>query len=188
MPKLNDIWLPEDVDAEQARPLDMTDPIEAHAFRVRLKAVTERLDMIYVKPGAWFTEGDRYLIVYKAEDGHISWFLVQDEDGAKCVPDERHFDRLMRYDQARSNGSLLDKFRQERAMVQAQSRVAHESKREEFRDRLGDAAKHLFDTSIHIGSDHKDKVDGRGPTATQTRRARAKAARTARKANRKQWR
>lgn len=185
-----DLWLPEGVSSEQARPLDFTDSHQAWVFRTQLKELdTNRIDMIRTLAGCEFAEGDRYLIVYRSEDGLVSFFLIQDEDGSFCDPDERHWDRLMRYDQARSNGSLLDKFRKEREMVVAAGKVAHEDKRAEFRERLDDAFSHLFDSKVAIGGRAKDLVDAaiqrEGPDPVEA--ARGDKTHTLKKMNRRQW-
>ena len=183
------LWLPEGVHPDEARPLDFSDSMQAHVFRNQLKMVDPaRLDMIRTSPQARMLDPDRYLIVYKSEGGLVSWFLIQDEDGNFCEPDERHWDRLMRYDQARSNGSLLDKFRRERDMVQAAARQWREDRSEQFRDELGAAMKHLYDSQIHISADAKDAADGKLTDAQKKQRAaKRKADRRNRKPNRKSW-
>jgi hypothetical protein len=184
------LWLPEGVHPDEARPLDFTDSMQAHVFRNQLKQLdTNRIDMIRTKPACSFAEGDRYLIVYRSEDGVISWFLIQDEHGQFCDPDVRHWDRLMRYDQARSNGSLLEKFRKERALIEGAARAAREDKSERFREELGHALSHLFDPKISVGGRAKDLIDG-AISQEQDKLAAARADRTntLKKMNRKQWR
>lgn len=179
--QLSDVWLPEGYDLNQARPLDLTDPIEAIAFRERLRDVDpNRLDMIRTLPGARDIDADRFVIVYKHESGFVSFFVIADPNGDDCVPDERHWDRLMAYDEARNPGKLLAKFREQRELVAAQARVARENQREQFRDRLNDAAKHLFDSQVPVSGAHKDRIAGKGP-GLDTRTDRAA------KRNRKEW-
>lgn len=185
-----DLWLPEGVSPEEARPLDFTDPMEAHVFRNQLKKLdTNRLDMIRTLPGCTFTEGDRFLIVYRSEDGLVSYFLIQDVDGSDCVPDTRHWDRLMRYDQARSNGSLLDKFRKERELIRGVELAEKEDKRAEFRERLGDALSHLYDPKIAVGGRAKDLIDNalEKEGVSGIEKARNDPTHTLKKMNRRQW-
>lgn len=155
-----DFWLPTDVDSSQARSLDTTDSFQAWAFRDQLKAVDpNRIDMIRTLLGCEWADGDRYLIVYKADTGVVSWFVIQDEHGEFCEPDTRHWDALMRYDQARSDRPLLERFRKERQMVAAAAEAQKEEERRHFREGLDERLAHIFDSSIPISARAKDLVD-----------------------------
>lgn len=191
MATATNLWLPEDVHPDEARPLDPSDPMSAHVFRNMLKQVDPaRLDMIRSSPRAQNLPPDRWLIVYRSEDAHVSWLLIQDEQGRDCLPDERHWDRLMEFDQARSQGRMLDAFRKKRDLIQAAAKQEHEDKRAEFREKLDDAFSHLLDPKIAVSSRAKDLIDG--VISEDTHKARAARAadktHTLPRMNRREWR
>ncbi len=186
-----DLWLPDDVSPDEARPLDPSDPMSAHVFRNMLKQVDPaRLDMIRSNERAQNLPAGRYLIVYRSEDAHVSWLLIQDEDGSDCVPDERHWDRLMEFDQARTQGRLLDAFRKKRDLIQAAVRQEKEDKSAEFREKLDEAFSHILDPKIAVSTRAKELVDGVISEDTERARAARQADKThtAKRMNRRQWR
>src|SRR4051812_31475216 len=64
-------------------------------FRRLLKQVDARLDLMFVKAGTRvFPKGERYYITRRNEGVQPSFWLVEDEHGEFCVPDQRHLDRL----------------------------------------------------------------------------------------------
>jgi hypothetical protein len=185
-----ELWLPDDVNTDEARPLEPGDPMVCHVFRNQLKQVDPaRLDLIRTAPQAQNLPPNRWLIVYRSEDGLVSWFLIQNEDGFDCLPDERHWDRLMEFDQARSHGSLLNKFRKERDLVQASVRQEREDKSAEFREKLGEAFSHILDPKVAISERAKELVEGVISEDTERARAARQAdkSHTAKRMNRRQW-
>jgi hypothetical protein len=160
---VSELLLPDDalqateqyVDAE----LVARDFAEARWFRDLLQGVDPRLALIFVKPGAVsFEHPGRFYIIRRNEQAQPSYWVIQDERGRYCEPQERHFRRFMQGDAA-TNPNLWRDFLMVRETRIRKAREAGEELRREIREKLKERLDFVFDgPGILVPSSYKDQL------------------------------
>lgn len=167
------IYLPSDGIAVPDDYLDATDEYnEADAidqcvdFRRWLKEVDSRFDLVYVKVGAksW-PKDNRWYIVRRNDNGlPANIWVVEDEQGDYCEPNERHAARLREMDAA-AHPRLWDDIQKRRAKKALDVELRHEATRDEFRTKLGERLDSIFGSSVAITEKMKDSFSGKNVKA-----------------------
>lgn len=132
---------------------------ESRWFRDLLQSVDRRLDLIFVKPGAEAFEHDcRFYIIRRNEQTVPSFWVIQDEQGQYCEPQERHFRRFMQGDSA-TNPDLWRDFLMVREARLAKGRKAAEELRREIREKLAERLDYVFDgPGLFVPGSYKDQL------------------------------
>ena len=133
---------------------------QAEVFARQLKAIDERLDIIWVKEGATdFPVAARWYIVRRGENSESSCFwVIQAANGAYCPPTQQHLEAL----QARDSFAHPDVWRRMRRTRQEEQRAkarAKERAAEERRDRMLDRLTYKTRVQIPVGADDKAKIE-----------------------------
>jgi hypothetical protein len=97
--------------------------------------------------------------VRRAEHHPDQFWVIQDDDGSYCEPDERHFQRFVEGDTA-AHPDVYRKIRRKREEAALRVEKTIERKRDEFRTKLGERLAHIFDTQIAITGVHKELLAG----------------------------
>lgn len=125
-------------------------------FLGELKKLDSRLGLIYIKPGSTvFPKSPRWAITRKNELTLPSYWIIEDENGNFCEPDQRHLDRMHQMDAAKSKTSAAQILEDERRRVDAEKRAAKEETSREFREKLLDRLNHIYDPRISVPKDIK---------------------------------
>lgn len=133
---------------------------QAQVFARQLKAIDERLDIIYVKANATdFPVPNRWYIVrHGGEHGRASTFwVIQTKDGKYCPPTQQHLEAL----QARDSYAHPDVWRRmerTRREEQRAKQKRREDRREEFRGRLEERLTFNNRVQIPVTDADKDKL------------------------------
>lgn len=130
---------------------------QAEAFAKQLKAIDERLDIIYVKAGATdFPVPNRWYIVRHGEHARASAFwVIQTPDGKYSPPTQQHLEAL----QARDSHAHPDVWRRMERTRREEERAKQkkrEDQREEFRGRLEERL--TFNNRVQVPVDGKIRV------------------------------
>lgn len=132
------LYLPEEVQEEiEAVRRSGSHYDVAERFRVRLKQIDARLDLIWVKRGATsFPVPGRWYIVRRTNDGAAAAFwVVQDDRGRYCDPTDQHLERLQAMD-SHAHPDVWRRMQRTRRAEDAGRKKATEEKRREFRETL----------------------------------------------------
>ena len=135
------------------------DSAEARWFIDLLQGVDPRLTLIFVKPGApSFEHSCRFYIVRWNENAQPSYWVIQDEHGGYCEPQERHFRRFMQGDSA-TNPHLWRDFMMVRDTRIRNAQKAAEELRREVREKLAERLDFVFDgPGLLVPGNYKDKL------------------------------
>jgi hypothetical protein len=162
------IYLPSDGIDVPADYLDATEEYDEGAaidqcidFRRWLKGLDARFDLVYVKIGArsW-PKDNRWYIVRRSDSGlPANIWVVEDEQGDYCEPDERHARRLQEMDTA-AHPRLWSEIQKRKEQRKIRSALRHEATREEFRTKLGERLDHIFDGRISVDERMKSLLSG----------------------------
>jgi hypothetical protein len=120
------------------------------AYRAMLKAVDPQLDIIWVKPKAKnFADPGRWHVVrWHSNPELTAYWVIQNEDGSYCEPQQRHFDRLMAMDSwCRHRYSDITRARSQEA---ERKRKRLEETRREFREKLDERLDHVLNGRIAV--------------------------------------
>ncbi len=126
------------------------DTVTAAKFRKRLRELDPRFDVVYFGPEATAVEiPNRFYIVRTNELTVPTYYVVQDEKGEFCVPDQRHIDKLMEGD-LWSRLDVADELRKARDAKEKAKEKKKAAKSEEFQETLLERLGHVYDTHVAI--------------------------------------
>lgn len=151
------VWIPEadsdELDVDAARGIG-----HAALFRLDLKAIDDRLDIVWARPGAEALEGGYWYIVRRnPRPMHDTYWKVCTPDGGYADPGIEHLEALRARDQHR-HGSMYaaHRRREEERERQGKKRLAETSR--EFREKLEERLDHLFTPKAFIDARMADQV------------------------------
>lgn len=132
---------------------------EAIWFREELKSLDPSLDLIFVKPGSRvFPESPRFYITKYREHTNDAFWVIQDENGNYCPPDQRHLDRFMQGDTHR-NPRLRDEYQKTREMRKRRAAKRKAELLDQFEEMLLERLDFVFDgPGLHVTGAHKEKL------------------------------
>lgn len=129
-------------------------------FRSYLKDIDPQLDLIRVKNGAASFPEDawgKFVMIRRNPLGErtiAGMWIVQNEDGSYCLPDERHLTALRARDMA-ARPTVWHDHQKALAREKEQKRRRKESAREDFRSAFRDRLDHHLDRRISVSVDLK---------------------------------
>lgn len=128
-------------------------------FREELKALDERLDLIFVKPGSTtFPDSPRFYILRVSEELPDQWWVIQDENGEYCKPTEAHLKRFVEGDATR-NPDRREQWVKTRTDREARARKRKQELLDEFEEKLLERLDFEFDgKGLFVTGDMKEKV------------------------------
>lgn len=137
----------------------------ALSFRRQLKALDERLTVFWAKPGSPLAAADgtgRWYIVRVHPNPELTnYWVVEDEQGNYCVPQQRHIDRLQQMDTWTGRRRYSD-FELARSAKKRKKEAELAELRRELREKLEERLAHINDTRVSvpraISADGKDRV------------------------------
>jgi hypothetical protein len=163
----DNLWLPSAfLEAESTKAEE--DLLVIVEFRKQLRLIDERLGCVHGAGPPW-PKWPRWYIIRTAPEGRPYYWVVEDEQGEYCVPDQRHLDRLMEIDGER-NPKAWYAYRTFREKRERERQKRIDAKSEEFQEKLLDAIGHIEDTRIPVSSDAKRQAEGGTPTLTKEQR------------------
>ena len=129
-------------------------------FVRELKSRDPRLGLIYIKSGSTtFPKSPRWAIVRDNELINPSYWMIEDEHGEFCEPQQRHLDRLDEMDASKKTVGPGEELARAREAKQREKLGRKNEKRREFREKLLDRLNHLYDARVSVPRDIKEKVD-----------------------------
>jgi hypothetical protein len=154
------LYLPEEVQEQVAVRKEADRHWEqAEAFVRELKAIDERLDLIWVKQGATdFPVPGRWYIVRHGEHARASAFwVIQNEKGGYSPPTQQHLDRLRAMDSHAHPDVYrrMERTRREEERARAKQKA---DRSEEFRGRLEERLTFNNRVQIPVSATDKDKL------------------------------
>lgn len=139
----------------------------AHArlFLVGLKEIDPRLDLVYAKPNSTLLQGGYWYIVRRNDDAPPAFWVVQNDDGSPCAPDERHLQRMHEMDTARNGG--YEAFNRGRDEAKKKAERERVETHREFREKLDEKLAHLYGSkSVYLPDHIVDRLKRESKIAT----------------------
>lgn len=122
----------------------------AYELNTLLRIIDDRLRCFWVRVNATSFEhpGRWHIGRFHSNPEFNTYWVICNEDGSYCEPQERHLQRLLQYDtHARNRYADIEKARTTR---KAEKRKQMEDTRARFRDELQDRLDHLYDARIAV--------------------------------------
>jgi hypothetical protein len=153
------LWVPDEVRAEYAVAEESDRHWElAVEFRKVLKAVDERLDIIWVKQGATnFPVAGRWYVTRRSDEGHSCFWVIQTADGKYCPPSQQHLERLQAMD-SHAHPDVWNRLRRARQEEQRAAQKRKAETRREFREKLLERLDFNNRVQIPVSTADKDKI------------------------------
>lgn len=148
---MTQLWLPENEHSEDlavGRALDHLD--KAVEFRRALKALDERLDVVWAKKGARMVPQDeRWYIIRRSDSGIGGMWCICAPDGGYADPGPEHIAALERQNPERT-GNVAKRVRDGRAQREAMRAREKQERSERFQEGLLDRLDHIHDGRISV--------------------------------------
>jgi hypothetical protein len=156
---MSHLWLPEN---EHAEDLVVDRAWErlgaAREFRAALKAIDERLDLVWAPEGSTSVPKDnRWYIIRRGDSGIGGMWMCEDEHGEYCEPNERHLDALCQMDPSKT-GNAHRRIADGRAARKAAREAHRADKSAEFRESLLDRLDHIYDARVFVSAANAAKL------------------------------
>lgn len=125
-----------------------------------LKEIDERLDVMWVRPGAQSLDGGFWYFVRRNEGMAASyWKIYETRDGREvyCEPQERHVLGLMQLD-ASKHPDAYRRYRKRQDEARKAREATAEERHREFRELLEERVRSLYEPSIFIPERIKEQL------------------------------
>lgn len=122
----------------------------ARAFDRLLQSLDDKLRCFWVKPDAKsFENPGRWHIARLHSNPELNaYWVVQNEDGSYCEPQQRHLDRLKAMDSHTRN--VLEDIHKLRRTRDIERHKAFMERRREFREKLEERLDHIYNARISV--------------------------------------